>query len=70
MPRNTRVSGHWLIQEGWPHDSTGRQLRRDALQGRGKCSCGALSDWLPTTAARQRWHRYVHKLAVLEAQSK
>lgn len=35
--------------------------------GKGRCSCGVTSEWeLPTTAARQRWHR-IHKGDVLAA---
>lgn len=67
MPRNTRVSGHYLIREGFPHDSNGYELGWQAKQGRGKCSCGALSDWYDTTAARQRWHSS-HKADIVAKQ--
>ena len=55
MKGKTLVKGHTLVMEGrlsW--------CRYDSLShhfGRGTCSCGAQSDELPTTTARQRWHR-------------
>jgi hypothetical protein len=67
MPKQTIVKGHALIREGWPHDSFGQAYYNTAVsQGKAKCSCGTLSGYLPSTAARQRWHR-VHKLEVLAA---
>lgn len=33
-------------------------------EGTAYCECGAVSPTLPSTAARQRWHRDVHKPAV------
>lgn len=64
MAKQLIVKGHTLPLEGrvmnWRGPGSG--------PGRGRCSCGATSEEeLPTTAARQRWHRE-HKLAVLAAQ--
>lgn len=64
MPKNTRVSGHYLINEGAPHDAFGYRLSWNAPQGCGKCSCGLLSDWLDSTRARQRWH-LAHKADIV-----
>ncbi len=35
-----------------------RRLRAGTVsgEGRGVCACGAFSDYLPTSAARRRWH--------------
>jgi hypothetical protein len=38
-------------------------LRRTG-DGHGQCACGAISDCLPNTHARRRWHRK-HKVEVL-----
>lgn len=60
----TRVAGHSLRCEGAVFDergqlSGGRVVRTGP--GRAKCECGVLSEVLPSTAARRRWHRDVHK---------
>jgi hypothetical protein len=62
--KNTRVAGHTLISEGAAHDDSGRRIGYSVpfgTAGRGKCSCGTLSEPLPSTGARKRWHRDVHK---------
>lgn len=63
-----RVSGHTLIDEGAAHDANGRRpygLSRRG-DGHGRCSCGALSERLPSANARKRWHRD-HKAAVMSS---
>lgn len=59
-PKNTRVAGHTLWYEGAPHDDRGHRIWRPygsaSGRGRGKCSCGALSEMEFTAAARKRWH--------------
>lgn len=56
-----RVAGHGLRYEGRTHNAY-RGLGNGV--GTGKCECGAESPDLPTTAARQRWHKE-HKAEVL-----
>jgi len=63
-----RVTGHTLWFEGRGHNADGEP--RYGLRGylgydRGKCSCGVLSEPLPSAAARKRWHRE-HKQEVLK----
>lgn len=58
-----RVAGHGLIDEGWPFIGTKIRASRRNGPGMGKCECGQMSDLLPSTAARKRWHKD-HKLAV------
>lgn len=48
-----RVSGHGLQREGRAHDILGRYTGEQV--GHAICECGAISDELETTAARQRW---------------
>ena len=60
----TLVNGHTLKREGQPHDNNGVWRGRGYWEGRGKCSCGALSDVLSTHSARKRWHKR-HKAEVL-----
>ncbi|MEU8199410.1 hypothetical protein AB0C10_37060 [Microbispora amethystogenes] len=62
MPRNTRLPGHELRNEGAPFAwSSGRYVRqRETWTGKGLCSCGAVSDVLDSNNARKRWHR-AHK---------
>lgn len=64
-----RVSGHWLLSEGaaFTHVGSRRWPSGTAGPGYGRCSCGAMSDWLDTGAARKRWHRE-HKAEVLYGQ--
>ena len=57
-----RVPGHTLRLEGAPYDEDGRLLTNGwnaspRGAGCGKCSCGALSDVLPSANARKQWHR-------------
>jgi hypothetical protein len=66
----TTVRGHALQFEGQalvPYDDPEpppwapvyRLTHRS--EGVAYCECGAVSPTLPSTAARQRWHREVHK---------
>jgi hypothetical protein len=59
-----RLAGHTLIGEGAPHTSTGVRVLRSwggtYGTGHGKCSCGALSEELPSSTKRKAWHR-AHK---------
>lgn len=65
------VAGHGLINEGDgypPGYPSEVYLRRywtmpHALSGVGVCRCGAISEPLPSNAARKRWHRE-HKAAI------
>jgi hypothetical protein len=54
------LNGHSLYREGHP---AGFSLGYTGI-GKGKCSCGALSEDLPSNAARQRWHRQ-HKEEII-----
>ena len=56
----TLVKGHTLFNEGELFYELGKLNR----SGNGECSCGAISEVLPSTAARQRWHRE-HKAEVV-----
>lgn len=59
----SRLPGHELISEGAPFDAKGRPEfpSRSGYgtggKGRGKCSCGALSDVLDSGTKRKAWHR-------------
>lgn len=48
-----QLKGHGLRFEGRVNGYFGM----GSGPGKGRCSCGAESETLPTTAARQRWHR-------------
>lgn len=66
------VKGHTLVYEGAPHDEERRVLTvggwiRRGWSGRALCSCGELSEVLPSSVQRRTWHR-AHKEAVLDAQ--
>jgi hypothetical protein len=52
-----RLAGHGLIREGWPFIGTNIEARHRTGPGMAKCECGAMSDVLPSTNARKRWHR-------------
>lgn len=53
-----RVPGHTLAFEGAAHDDHGVRLHHHTGNpGRAKCSCGELSDELPSGTARKAWHR-------------
>ena len=60
------IKGHGLAGEGAPHDAEGKRIFKDIWsvgtggEGRGKCSCGELSEVLPSGGARKRWHK-THK---------
>lgn len=54
------VPGHGIVERGHAHDDAG--VLKPApygapVRGRGRCVCGELSPSLPSTLARQRWHR-------------
>lgn len=63
-----RVAGHELRMEGAPFNDAGvwNWPYRRTGPGRGLCSCGDLSEELPSAAARKRWHR-AHKEQVKKA---
>lgn len=61
------VKGHGLQWEGKTRDQW--MYGSGITAGVGHCSCGGRSPELPTTAARQRWHKK-HKQAILDAQKK
>lgn len=72
MTKQLRVSGHTLISEGARHDKFGDRINIyhpgwTSPWGHGKCSCGALSDFFKTKAARKQWHAH-HKLAIITEQ--
>jgi len=55
-----RVSGHELRNEGAPFDARRHRIgivNRTSGEGRGLCSCGALSDVLGSGSKRKAWHR-------------
>lgn len=62
--RRTALRGHALQHEGRAcepaNDRFGLELTRQS-EGVAICECGVASPTLPSTAARQRWHREVHK---------
>jgi hypothetical protein len=62
-----RITGHDLMCDGAPYDDTGHltalRLWKPDNQGRGRCECGAMSDWLPSDTARKDWH-WGHREAV------
>lgn len=65
-----RVTGHMLVAEGAAHVWNGRRYDRRFIwgvggEGKGLCSCGAVSEVLASGAARKRWHTG-HKQAVAE----
>jgi len=62
----TRVPGHGLVSEGWPHTPTGQREPHKYGRGHAKCECGWLSVDLPSNTARQR-HHADHKRQVREA---
>lgn len=57
--RTTQVRGHGLVREGFPHDDRGVPLYQvsSAGPGRAKCSCGEMSEELPSGNQRRKWHR-------------
>lgn len=66
----SRVIGHTLAFEGAAHDEHGNRLHlHTGNAGRGKCSCGELSDVLASGTARRAWHRK-HKDDVAKAQAR
>lgn len=67
QPVKGPLKGHGLFGEGHPCDATGR--RSWGSDGHGKCSCGALSESLPSNNQRKAWHR-LHKAEILAAEGK
>lgn len=65
-----RLTGHELIFEGAPHDAQGRRIGFSGTggEGRGRCSCGALSEVLASSTKRRGWHRDVHKAEIRKQQ--
>jgi hypothetical protein len=61
--RHTAIRGHALQYGGQAAESLAGGYYRLIQQSEGVayCECGAVSPTLPSTAARQRWHREVHK---------
>lgn len=62
------IRGHALIHEGAPHGDNGYPIHYGGFissggDGRGKCECGALSDWLTSGNTRKAWHR-AHKAEI------
>jgi hypothetical protein len=61
---------HTLRFEGAPHDDKGFRITIGRFpygvggEGRAKCSCGALSEVLPSANRRRSWHRSVHKAEI------
>jgi hypothetical protein len=60
------MSGHDLLLGGTAFDNAGYPFRweKTAGEGRAKCSCGVLSEWLHSGAERKRWHKE-HKAQVI-----
>lgn len=69
MTEFTRVSGHYLLNEGAPFNiyknriTNGARYITSAGEGRALCSCGQLSDAFPSAYARRNWHK-IHKADV------
>lgn len=65
-----QVERHTLRFEGAPHDDQGNRITTNLFgigvggEGRAKCSCGALSEVLPSANKRRSWHR-THKVKEL-----
>ena len=62
MSTPSRLSGHTLRHEGAAFEpvlnASGLPDRRAGDRvGSGLCSCGEMSESLPSAAARKRWHR-------------
>ena len=53
-PYKGKLAGHSLVYGG--HNYFANNPTRNGV-GRGHCSCGEVSDELPTTSSRQQWHR-------------
>lgn len=69
------IKGHGLSGEGHDvHREDGSRIRYPEYRngsriGCARCSCGELSPLLSSDNQRKKWHRDVHKPAVLLAQS-
>lgn len=63
------VSGHTLRSEGAPFDENGNHIYPNGPRGgvsgtgRAKCSCGEVSEPLPSAYKRKAWHRG-HKVEI------
>lgn len=57
----TQTRAHRLMREGAPYDDGGNERGGGDLgvrgPGRALCTCGELSNILPSAAARKRWHK-------------
>jgi hypothetical protein len=69
--KQMRVKGHTLIAEGKPFTKWADRIYPEVgpddqttITGRAMCSCGAMSDPLPSDRARIRWHA-AHKQEVI-----
>jgi len=53
------VPGHGLRSEGALHDINGRRVNPTGTSGdgRARCQCGVLSEWLTSAARRKAWNR-------------
>lgn len=63
----TVLKGHSLLDEGAAYSIDGCRIWYTRGDGHGKCSCGALSDPLPSNSQRKQWHRD-HKELVRQQQ--
>lgn len=59
---STRLAGHELLDEGAAYVKAGRWSHRitprgTGGEGRGKCSCGVVSEILKSGNQRKAWHR-------------
>lgn len=61
-----KIKGHALVREGAAFDMHGMPAWHGTTAGTGRamCECGALSEELPSGAARRQWHRREHKPSV------
>lgn len=69
--KQMRVKGHTLIAEGKPFTKWADRIYPEVgpddqatITGRAMCSCGVISDPLPSDRARIRWHT-AHKQEVI-----
>lgn len=70
--RRTNLRGHALQSEGKPFELGAMDQERwvrscQGSEGVALCECGKPSGWLTSDAARQRWHRDIHKAGVRAA---
>lgn len=55
---STRLVGHSLMAEGAAFDDDGERVAYNTVggMGRGRCSCGEMSEPVPSGLQRQGWH--------------